>query len=88
MTTTESPKIEVTAFNDDEDDLDKELNTFIEENENQNDNKKKEEEVRELCLFCYSYFIFLVYEVSKRSNISICLSVCCLSLSQHACINR
>jgi hypothetical protein len=33
MTTSESPKIEVTNFDDEDDELEKELNTFIEENE-------------------------------------------------------
>ena len=46
MTTSESPKIEVTNFDDDDDDLDKELDSFIEENESKTENNKEEEEVQ------------------------------------------
>lgn len=49
MTTTESPKFEVTNFEDDDDDeLEKELNSFIEENENKTDEKNEEEDNDEL----------------------------------------
>ncbi|CAG2251396.1 unnamed protein product [Mytilus edulis] len=45
MTTTESPKIEVTSFDDDDDDeLEKELDSFIEEEENKKADREKEDD--------------------------------------------
>lgn len=51
MTTSESPKIEVTNFDDEDDELEKELNTFIEENESIKSNKNGENQEEEEVIF-------------------------------------
>lgn len=77
MTTSESPKIEVTNFDDEDDELEKELNTFIEENESKNSNKNGENQEEEEVFFIWISYYFPVPSMlhSNSSNTQLLIMI-------------